>query len=167
MFNKAILLAGISVIAISASAQTKISATLNCGKPDVNQLVEVGDRPGHVIGVNKGKCTYSKPFEIEGVAAKDDVGAGMVDVRNGASQDRGYDVTTMANGDKLFISNFGASKMKGENLDSGSGKWSFTGGTGKMRGIKGGGAYKLAGNADGTYSVEIEGEYTSAAPSRK
>lgn len=169
MLNKVVLCAGILAAAIPASAQTKITGTLTCAKPDVNQVVQIGDRPGHMIGVNQGKCTYSKPFEIEGVAAKDDVGSGMVDVRNGASQDKGYDVTTMANGDKAFVSNSGTSKMKGEALDSGSGKWSFTGGTGKFRGLKGGGTYKLSGNPDGTYTVEIEGQYTlaAAAPAKK
>jgi len=123
----------------------------------------VGDRPGHVIGVNQGKCTYSKPLEIDGVQTKDDVGSGLMDFRNGTSQDRSYDVTTMANGDKLYVSSSGTSKMKGEALDSGSGKWTFTGGTGKIRGIKGSGTYKLTGNPDGSVTVEIEGDYTRAA----
>lgn len=86
-----------------------------------------------------------------------------MDFRNGTSQDRSYDVTTMANGDKLYVSSSGTSKMKGEALDSGSGKWTFTGGTGKIRGIKGSGTYKLTGNPDGSVTVEIEGDYTRAA----
>ena len=40
------------------------------------------------------------------------------------------------------------------------GTWTFTGGTGKMKGIKGHGTYKVTPAADGSASVTVEGEYT-------
>ena len=39
------------------------------------------------------------------------------------------------------------------------GTWTFTGGTGKLKGIKGKGTYKDKGAADGSGTIEVEGEY--------
>jgi len=39
------------------------------------------------------------------------------------------------------------------------GTWSFTGGTGKLKGLKGKGTYKGTGNADGSMTYEVEGDY--------
>jgi hypothetical protein len=40
-----------------------------------------------------------------------------------------------------------------------SGKWSYTAGSGKLKGIKGGGTYKGKGNPDGSVTYEIDGQY--------
>lgn len=166
--TKAVLFtAGTVVFVFSAAAQTKISGTVDCAKPDVAQAVQVGDHAGHMMMLTQNKCTWSKPIEMEGVQSKDDVGSGIADVHGSKSNDQGYDVTTMANGDKVFVRNQGTSMMKGEMLDSGSGKWNFTGGTGKFKGLKGSGTYKLSGKSDGSATIEIEGEYTLAAASAK
>ena len=39
------------------------------------------------------------------------------------------------------------------------GTWNFTGGIGKLKGIKGKGTYKGKGASDGTVTYEVEGEY--------
>ena len=54
-----ILLSFLAVFALAtvASAQTKISGTLRCGKPDQQQAIEVGDRPSHSFVINQMKCT--------------------------------------------------------------------------------------------------------------
>jgi hypothetical protein len=83
-------------------------------------------------------------------------------VRGNTSQDQGWDVTTMANGDKLFVRDSGTTKMKDNMPESIMGKWNFTGGTGKFKGVKGGGAFKGAGNPDGSVTINVEGEYTIA-----
>ena len=36
----------------------------------------------------------------------------------------------------------------------------FSSGTGKLKGLKGQGTYKGKGNADGSITYEVEGEYT-------
>jgi hypothetical protein len=43
--------------------------------------------------------------------------------------------------------------------ESAEGTWSFVGGTGKLKGLKGKGTYKGKYAADGTSTYEIEGEY--------
>ena len=62
----AIVLAG----ALPLAAQTKISGTINCAKPDPMHQVDVGDRPGHVMMLSKVKCEWSKPIEMEGLKSK-------------------------------------------------------------------------------------------------
>ena len=49
--------------------------------------------------------------------------------------------------------------LKGGTIKSADGTWSFTGGTGKLKGIKGKGTYKGTGAPDGTVTYEVEGEY--------
>ena len=154
----------ISALAAGSSfmilAQSKISGSLQCAKPDPNYVVQVGDRPGHMVALMQQKCTWTKPIEMEGVQSKDDTGTGVSDIRGANAQDRGYDATTMANGDKIFVRSQGTSKMKGQMLDSGEGKWSFGGGTGKFKALKGTGTYKLKGNPDGSAVIDIEGDYS-------
>lgn len=53
----------------------------------------------------------------------------------------------------------GANTVKNGAIQSSQGTWSFTGGTGKLKGIKGKGTYKGTGTADGGVTYEVEGEY--------
>ena len=115
-----------------AAAQTKISGSFTCGKPEMSQPAPVGDAKDHVIVLQQSKCTWTKPFEMEGVKSKDDNGVGVADVRGNTSQDQGWDFTT------------------------------FTGGTSKFKGVKGGGTFKGAGKSDGSVTINVEGEYTIA-----
>jgi hypothetical protein len=64
----------------------------------------------------------------------------------------------MANGDKFFVRLQGAATLKDGAVDTEEGKWTMTGGTGKLKGIKGGGMYKGKGGPEGT-TAEVEGEY--------
>ena len=145
-------------LAVTASAQTKISGTEVCGKPDQQQMLEVGDRPGHMLGVQQVKCTWSN-MEIEGIAAKDSLTTVLVDGHGNKANGRGYDITTMASGDKFFVRFQGAVTLKDGAPVTDDGKWSFTGGTGKLKGIKGGGTYMGKGSPEGV-TFDIEGEYT-------
>ena len=40
-----------------AIAQTKISGTAQCGKPEKQQSMDVGDRAHHSFIIGQGKCT--------------------------------------------------------------------------------------------------------------
>jgi hypothetical protein len=156
-----VLVAGLTACGL-LSAQTKISGTGKCDKPETSQSIDVGDRSGHALAIVKQSCTYSTPMEIEGVKAKSYVANVMSDASGAKSQDSGYVVQTMENGDKVFIRFHGTGMMKDGQPASGEGTWSFTGGTGKMKGITGKGTYKSQGGED-----QIEGEYSMAASSAK
>ena len=145
----------------SASAQTKISGTVQCGKADTQQVVPVGDHPDHSLGVQQFKCTWSKPLEIEGAKSKDDVLTETNDISGNTVRTRGFGVGTLDSGDKSFISYQGTATTKDGTLVSGKGTWGFTGGSGKLKGIKGKGTYTYARSGDGS-SCSVEGDYQLA-----
>lgn len=146
-------------------AQTKVSGSGKCtAKPEVQQAVEVGDRAGHMMVITKQACAWTTPMVMEGVKAKDYTVVIVSDQAGGKSSDRGYVVVTMENGDKAFVRVNSGTSMTGKEGKpvSDEGTWSYTGGTGKFKGLKGKGTYKgkAAGDA---FEDSIEGEYTLAA----
>ena len=144
-----------------AAAQTKISGTSQCGKPDPQHIVPAGDQASHSFSISKLKCTWPKPFELAGVSVKDDELTVFEEVTGSTASDRTFVVGTMANGDKIFVRAQGKAVIKDGAVQSGEGTWTYVGGTGKFKGLKGKGAYK----SDGT-TTQIEGEY-QLGPSAK
>ena len=144
--------------AASASAQTKVSGTSQCAKPETQQFVPVGDRQEHTLGVQQFKCTWSKPLEIEGVKSKDDVLTETNEISGSSEHARGFSVGTTDGGDKYFIHYQGTATVKGGTPGSAKGTWGFTGGTGKLKGIKGKGTYSCTPSGD-SYACDVEGEY--------
>jgi hypothetical protein len=76
------------------------------------------------------------------------------------SSDHGYYAGTMSNGDRFTVKFGGPGHSKDGKPVSGEGTWSFTGGTGKLKGLTGSGTYKASANPDGTVTSQIEGEYS-------
>ena len=146
-------------LATLAGAQTKISGTIECKKPEPQYAIEVGDRPQHAFGIDKASCTWTKPLEIAGGKSKDGYSVGFGESSGSKSNGHGIHVSTMANGDKFYVRFQGTDTMKDGAPQSAQGTWSFTGGTGKLKGIKGKGTYKGTGGADGSITYEVEGEY--------
>ena len=152
-----VVFVGLCVLSIAtiALAQNKISGSAQCGKPDVQQQVDVSDHPGHSISIMQTKCTWSKPMEVAGIQDKDGTDSGMADLHGGTGTSHGYYVDNMANGDKAYVHWQGK-----EGKDGSEGKWTYTGGTGKLKGIKGGGTYKGKRADDGSMTVDVDGEYS-------
>lgn len=148
-------------IALPASAQTKISGKQTCAKPDT-QSVEVGDAAGHVMMVQKASCKWDTGIEIEGTKATTSMDVASAEVWGMNATAHGYNMGTMDNGDKFTVKYSGSMKMAKDGTATFEGKWSFAGGTGKLKGIKGGGTYKGSGTADGAGTVDVEGDYTIA-----
>src|SRR5579862_2462316 len=146
--------------AASASAQTKISGTIQCGKPDPQNAIPVGDREGHALVVMKAKCTWTKPMEVAGVQTKTGEDTVSADSSGAKSRDSGYHISTMANGDQLVV-RFNGSTTTGKTgaVTAQTGTWSFVSGTGKMKSITGKGTYKGKGTDDGTVTTDVQGEY--------
>jgi hypothetical protein len=143
-------------VVAAASAQTKLSAIEQCAKPNPAYAVPVSDRPNHTMLLSKTKCTWTK---IAGIEFTDEEDVTVSDVSGNAARDRGYDVTGLASGDKAVSHFQGTSTLKDNALVSAQGTWNFTGGTGKLKGIKGTGTYTGKGNPDGTVTFAVEGEY--------
>lgn len=140
-------------------AQTKISGALQCGKADPSYTIPVGDRSDHAFAIGKTKCTWTTAPEIAGTQAKDHEYTSFADIRGPRGQVRSGAVGTMANGDKNFVTTQGTITVKEGVTQTSEGTWSYTGGTGKLKGIKGKGTYKGKVGADGTMTIEVEGEY--------
>lgn len=154
-------LATLAVLALAATAaaQTKISETVQCGKPDDQKAIEVGDRMGHALSVAKSSCQATKQWEIEGIQNKEGVSVAVIDATGNKSRTRGYYTDTMANGDKTFFRYEGPGTLKDGATESAEVKWTLTGGTGKLKGVKGKGTCKGKGAADGSVTWDCEGEY--------
>ena len=153
-------------IATSASAQTQFSGSQTCAKPDPSYTIPVGDRGDHVLSLSKNKCTWTRG-EIAGIALKTDVDTIVSeDVSDTTSNDRGYGVTLLANGDTVFVQLEGVTTIRDNIPISGRGTWTFTGGTGKMQGIKGKGTYDGKYSRNGTSTFAVQGEYRLAPAAR-
>ena len=146
-------------LAAALTAQTKISGTIQCKAGAINP-VAIGDKPGHAYAILQGDCTWTKPMEIGGVQTKTGTDTVTSEMSGNGSTDHGYHVDTMANGDKFTVRFQGTGKSKDGKQASGSGKWTFVEGTGKVKGIKGGGTYKSTAEPDGTTTTEVVGEYS-------
>jgi hypothetical protein len=153
----------LAAFAASALAQTHISGTMKCPKSDVSQSVEVSDHAGHMLVIEKGSCTWSVPFEIAGLKSTTSTGADAADVTGAKFQVRGYTVVSMDNGDKVYVRYQGMGSVK-DGIANGEGTWSYSGGTGKLKGLKGKGTYKGSGPPDGASESQVEGEYSLPEP---
>ncbi len=159
----ALVFAGLILVAASAGAQTKIAGTIQCAKPDPQNAIPVGDRPGHALVVMQAKCTWTKPMEIAGINTKTGLDTLSADSNGTKSRDTGYHISTMDNGDQ-FVVKFSGTTTTDKNgvVLTQTGTWSFASGTGKMKGITGKGTYSAKGAADGSATTEVEGEYQIA-----
>ena len=146
-------------LAMLAPAQTKISGTVQCGKPDQEHALDVGDRPNHSLMISKGKCTWTKPMKIAGTQTKEDDGTNFDEVNGDTTKGHGYVVGTMDNGDKMYVSIQSSGTMKDGKMQGAHGTFALTGGTGKLKGIKGKGTFKGTPADDGTASYDVVGTY--------
>jgi hypothetical protein len=145
--------------AVSVSGQTKVSGTAKISKPEPVYSLEVGDRPGHVMMLEKAACTWTDTTKWGPEKPKEGYSVSAVDVTATRMTSSGTHVSTTEAGDKMFVSFRDNAPMKDGKAGETHGTWSYTGGTGKLKGIKGGGTYKVTSNDEGT-SLEVEGEYT-------
>ena len=159
------------VFASAAGAQTKITGTAHCAKGDPAYSIEVTDHPGHSYMMEKAACTWTTPIEIAGIKTKDGVDVRSIESTATKMMSSGTHVSTMENGDKFFVSFHDTAAVKDGKPGDAMGKWSFTGATGKLKGLKGSGTYTGKFQADGSVIVDVEGEYTLApaapAPPKK
>lgn len=157
------LLCTIALAASIAAAQTKVSGTAQCpGKPGESHSIEVGDHPGHSYNVAKAECTWTTPLEIAGLKTTSDSAADFMEIDGSRAREHSFRVETTDGGDKYYVRTQGTDTMKEGKLAGGEGTWSFAGGTGKLKGVKGKGTYKCQPAGDNV-DCDVEGEYTLAS----
>jgi hypothetical protein len=149
----------------AAQTSTAFAGKITCAKPDQNYAVPIADGPHHALALASIKCTWTEGT-LGGERLKDEQETISSDATGDASNDRGYGVGTVANGDKYFVHFKGESKLTGGQPTSGECTWKFTGGTGKLKDIKGKGTCKGTFRPDGTASWDIKGDYVLGAPAK-
>jgi hypothetical protein len=142
------------------SAQTKIFGTLHCARPDGEQQFDVGDSTGHIIEINQMTCTWTKPMNIGGVADTEGTSTGVNDIQSTTFVSHGYFVDSMANGDKVFMRYEATVTVQDGEASDVQGKWTYTGGTGKFKGIQGDGTFSGSPENQGRAAYDFTGEYT-------
>lgn len=147
-------------LAALATAQTKITGTAQCAKPDPMHSIGVGDRPNHSYMISQFKCTWTKPIDYGVTQNKEGTSTQFDEVTGDSSRSHGLFVDAMANGDKLHVTYQSKATLKEGMPQTIASTWAFASGTGKLKGIKGKGTAKGTGNADGTVTYEIEGEFS-------
>jgi hypothetical protein len=138
-----------------------IKGSLRCDKPDPNYKIDVPDRPGHSLIISHRKCTWTEPLVILGAKTKEGVWDVFAERMEGSLRPHSYEVDTLDDGEKIAMQTMGQ-----VDADKGStttkGRFSFTRGTGKFKGIKGGGTYEGKVDADDVMTLELEGVYEPA-----
>jgi hypothetical protein len=159
-------IAGLAFLLVSAAgAQTKTTGKQQCAKPEVVGTSEAGDRTGHTMTLLKQSCTWSTGMEMAGAKSKDGTSVAFSEMSATRATSNGTYVGNMDNGDKFFVSFHDSAAVKdGAPVAPIQGTWAYTGGTGKLKGIKGKGTYTVTPNADGSGVVDVEGDYTIPPP---
>jgi hypothetical protein len=157
------LFCGALLVACGALAQTKTSGTEECNKADVSHTIQVPDQEGFSYEIAQRKCTWTKSFTVEGMQSTYNVEVGFDEVtgKSGRSTTTGF--TQYSNGDKAYHRSTG---NLDPNKNVSSGTWTYTHGTGKLRGIQGKGTFdcKPKGNDwNSGYICDVKGEYTLPA----
>ena len=155
----ALLFLGV-LVAVNLSAATKTSGTATCKMDPASPApVAVSDQPNHALAIGKAQCTWTG-FSVAGQPYKDGVSTSMTEVFGDMNASNGYHVATTTTGDTATAKFQGKGTLKdGKNVTDG-GTWSFTSGSGKLKGITGTGTYKGTANPDGSMTYQVEGEYS-------
>ncbi|SPF48976.1 exported hypothetical protein [Candidatus Sulfotelmatobacter kueseliae] len=153
------------LLASAVAAQTKVAGKMQCPKPGVVGTAEAGDQAGHRLTLEKNTCPWSTPMEMVGEKSKDGTYVAFSENSPTRASTRGTLVGSMENGDKFYL-NFDWAVVKDGKpksvIESVKGTWAFTGGTGKLEGIKGKGTYTASEDETGG-AVSMEGEYSVPA----
>lgn len=155
------ILCGCLVVAMAVatgSAQTKMTMSGKCEKSQVQQSVSIPDQQGHMFMLTQGKCTANG--DIGGSSGKEGIYSEHADVKSGDLRSWGVFVETLSSGDKVFYDYQVTGTAKNGTLQSATNKYQISGGTGKMKNIKGSGTCKLTGAADASSQYSCTGEYT-------
>jgi len=153
--------AAVCLWSAGAAAQTKIGWTDSCAKPDPDYMVQVGDRPGHAMGLTQVKCHSTKPVEINGDKGKEGTATATQEMSGTTAREHGTYVLTMENGDKVSMPYQATIPMKDGKPTGVQGTWTIGPATGKLKGVKGKGTFHCSPEGEG-WSCTGEGEYEPA-----
>ena len=112
MQKSMLVFAMLSAATFAASAQTKISGKLACGKPEVNSSAEIPDAAGHMMMVSKASCTWPTSIDIGGAKTKTAIDVATAEVHGASGTQHGYSVAIMDNGDSELFGHAAAEQRR-------------------------------------------------------
>jgi len=148
----------IAYASVSAAGRMEDSFSGTC-KPGPVQSIDAGDTPDHTYIVATASCTLSGT--IGGAMAKQGAVAEHGEIAPTRVKTWGIHTLTLDTGDKVFLNYENAVVMQGGVFKSGRIAYRVTGGTGRMRGIKGAGTCTWIGDGD---SFSCTGTTSQARP---
>lgn len=126
------------LVPMTQAADGDISGRIVCHTEKL-EMIEVGDLPGHIMGVLKQSGLY---FASTGEIATTQF-ATIFNYINGAGTLTAQQVTTFQDGSKWFINSAGTAKPAlGGKKTIFEGTWELSGGTARFEGVKGKGTFK-------------------------
>jgi hypothetical protein len=143
-----------------------VEGKVRCEKSAPAYLMEVPDRPGHGLILQKRKCTWTEPLIFKGAKTTSGEATTFIEKMEGTLHVHGYEVDNLDNGEKLTWQSMG--QVMGEKGPAEvKGRWSLMRGTGKFKGAKGGGSYEGKLDADDVLTLKFEGVYDPTAMSEE
>src|SRR6266852_7164936 len=136
----------------------KVEGKVRCDKPEPTYSIDVPDRAGHALELAKRKCTWTEPMEIMGSKTKTGVAVSFTEKMEATLHLHSFEVDTLDDGEKVTMQSQGQ-VLADKGPVSTKGRWSYMRGTGKFKGIKGGGTYEGKLEADDVLTLELEGVY--------
>ena len=122
--------------ASQAGAETEKTRTVY--RLSKTEVLEVGDLTGHIIGVVEQKgLSFSENGEVGTYS-----GCATFDYINGSGKHEAYSITTYEDGSTIVTKSQGTTKASEDGkISVFEGTFTYTGGTGRFKGIKGKGSY--------------------------
>jgi len=144
--------------AVGSGNFVKVEGKVRCDRPEPEHSIEVPDRPGHALMISKRKCNWTEPLVVMGAKTKDGVAVSFTEKMEGTLHIHGFEVDTLDDGEKLTWESMGQ-VLAEKGPATAKGRWSLMRGTGKFKGIKGGGTYEEKLEADDVLTLHLEGVY--------
>jgi hypothetical protein len=142
----------------SATNFVEVEGKVRCEKPDPAYSIDVPDRPGHALMIAQRQCKWAEPMVILGAKTEVGVAVSFTERMEGTLHIHGFETDTLDNGEKITWQSMGQVLAEKGPVDS-KGRWSLMRGTGKLKGIKGGGTYEGKLEADDVLILDFEGVY--------
>ena len=95
----------------AAQSSMKLDGKIQCAKPEPMHMMEVKDAEKHAMMLGSAKCTWASGT-LGGQQLKDEEDTFSSDATGNSSNDKGYGVGSVANGDKYFVHFKGTSTSK-------------------------------------------------------
>jgi len=129
--------------------------------PEQVRVMRLSDQANHFFVMSQGKCHWTKPIDIAGTKTQSDEATVTKEVHGNEAHVNGYVTETTASGDKFSYHIQGEQAIDHGKTVSEHGRWTIVSGTGKLKGLRGKGAYN--GKLHGKSMVfDLKGECEAA-----